>query len=151
MSRTGSVCMPRRADSGYTLFELLVVLVLLAFIATLASPRLAGLVPGVSLDRAVTQISTQLRAARSDARRTSRHVTVALNAEEQSVQRDGNVVLRLTDARLSLAGQNATEIIVFYPDGSSSGGAFQLISGARARSLEVDWFNGEVTTDARPG
>jgi len=38
--------------------------------------------------------------------------------------------------------------ILFFPDGSATGGAIEITAGDRHRSLSIDWLTGNV--DAKP-
>lgn len=41
--------------------------------------------------------------------------------------------------------------LMFYPDGSSSGGRLEVLAGADRLIIEVDWLTGEVRFDAASG
>src|SRR5690606_17646652 len=67
---------PIRSDAGFTLVEVLVVLLLVAVLTALAGPSLSAYVGGSKTRRAVDRIATDLAYARMQAVRSGRHVVV---------------------------------------------------------------------------
>jgi general secretion pathway protein H len=125
MSRAGA------AESGFTLLELLVVLAVIGLIAGLAAPRFSALAQP-SLRQVATDIALELRATRLQALRSGRVVELAPAA----------LAARLP-ASVSLAAAPAAPL-VFYPDGRSSGGRWQVADGSSTATLEIDWLTGAV-------
>ena len=160
--------MKAAAEAGFTLLELLVVLVLATLMLSLVVPRFAAVVPGVELKSTTQKTASLLRYARSRAMAESRLIAVELDADAHALRmshRDEpialpeSIELTLSDTG-SLALGHEIQLpptldasapgpsIRFYPDGSSSGARLQL-SGASGRFvIEVDWLTGRVRIDA---
>lgn len=68
--------MTRSRRSGFTLIELMLVVVLLGVVAAIAAPRVAALIPRVGLQCAARQIADDVRAAQAYAVDRCRTVTL---------------------------------------------------------------------------
>lgn len=125
----------RRTEQGFTLLEIMVVLVIASLAVMVAVPRFASLLEP-SIGEQAGRIERTVRRARAAARSTAavrrldaRMLTAALGMSGAIVEGEGSVL--------------------FYPDGSSSGGVFTLRSGGDRLQLSIDWLTGRVT--ARDG
>jgi general secretion pathway protein H len=119
---------PCRRDGGFTLIELLVVLTLLALASAMVLPRFAS-APGPTARERAAAVAGQLRDARQRAIATARPVAVPLDA-------------RLVTARAP-DGSTLREIL-FFPDGSSTGGSIGVETRQRRAVVEVDDLTGAV-------
>lgn len=151
-----------RRAGGYTLVELLVVLALIGFVVTLATPMIGrGMRP--ELVAAAERIGTELRMARGRAVGGNRDVAVSFDpaagtiSTGPSTEPDARPTVLPPDTvmRLSVAAserQSGTAgRIRFFPDGSATGGRITLRRGDQALWVEVDWFDGRVEVrDAPP-
>ncbi len=148
----------RQAQSGFTLLELLVVLVIASLMLTLVGPRLAALIPGAELKGETHKVAALMRQAYSRAIVESRDIAVSLEPETRQLSITGHAQPYALPAavRLSIAGATqggaemgaeAPAIITFFPDGSSSGGTITLESHNRRYRVAVDWLTGRVTID----
>ena len=139
---------------GFTLLELLVVLVILGLTVTLAVPMFARAMPGVEARAAARDAAAMLRAAHSLAIAGNREVTVAVDLDRRTVELAGarsrtigqGIGLGLYTAAEELIDQGAGRIR-FYPDGTSTGGRLRLSAGERRYDVIVDWISGSVTID----
>jgi general secretion pathway protein H len=142
--------MPRRA-AGFSLIEIVVVMILIGLILSALSISVSGGLDGVRVRRAGRDLVAALRYTRGQAIVTQREQTLALDVEQRSylapkrpeTKLPGNMELRL----LTAANEQLSETrgaIRFYPDGSSTGGKVRLISGEREWHVEVAWLTGEV-------
>ncbi len=113
----------RQNSHGFTLLELLVVMVLLALIATVAaSAPPPGRLPG-ELTAAARALDAALRAARSEALAQNREVVFAIDVAARRYSGGAlpaGVELVVDAAAGELAGAT-TGGIRFYSDGSSTG------------------------------
>lgn len=138
---------------GFTLFELLVVLAILALVVGVASPLFSSAFPGVKLKSAARDIATDLRQARSLAILHNAETTFALDLEEKTYAISGGEQLEQLPAAVDVALLTARSEfdsprvgkIRFFPDGSSTGGRVRLISGSKEYRITVDWLTGRIS------
>lgn len=141
----------RRGAAGFTLIEMLVVLSILALIASLAMPLLSRGSEGVRLETAVSELSSALRATRAAAIAANRPIALMVDVERRSfgstaVARRSfasGIEARLTYAAVirSAASEGGFQ---FFPDGSSTGGEIALSMHGREEKLCIDWLTGIV-------
>ncbi len=138
MSATGS-----KPSNGFTLLEMLVVLVLLAIAAAIAAAAMNGSLQQARERKAVNSMLGALRQARLRALTQGtkqwvefdlHHHTFACSGEPPTAYPAG-MKLRLTTVR----GLGARYL--FYPDGGSSGGNI-VLSGQRHWRLDIAWLTG---------
>nr|WP_067294598.1 GspH/FimT family pseudopilin [Marinobacterium profundum] len=154
-------------QTGFTLLELLLVLVLATLMLSLVVPRFAAVVPGVELKSTAQKTASLLRYARSRAMAESRLIAIELDSQahtlrlshsdapvvlpdsiELSVSDTGNLalgheILPPSAVNASMPGPS----IRFYPDGSSSGGSLLLSGPSGHYRIDVDWLTGRVQID----
>ncbi|HXZ02413.1 MAG TPA: GspH/FimT family pseudopilin [Stellaceae bacterium] len=137
--------------SGFTLVEMLVVLVVLALVAALVPPLLAGGRDRLELAATTREIAAALRETRSLAIREGRSEAFVLDGA--GLFRAGAGPVRRLPAGLLLsitgvADGRARAAIRFFADGSSTGGHLILLRGERRSDVTVDWLTGRVALDA---
>jgi general secretion pathway protein H len=132
---TGRV--PARA-AGFTLMEMLVVLVILGLMLGLVLTRGPMRSRRLDLDAAARTLADSLRLARAQA--IARNQVVSVPVGPGAVWPAGIAAPRLP-ADIAVAGSGA---IVFAPDGSSSGGTVTLATEGRRVQVEVNWLTGRV-------
>lgn len=142
-----------RASAGFTLLELLVVLLLLALVYGLAVPMFSAGQPGTELKGATRQIAAGLRQARNEAVRQKEEAVLVLDVEKRNFMVSGDrrrynlpasLVYTLVTAQSDLR-PDGVGAIRFYPDGSSNGGRITVAFGTRKYEINVDWLTGRVT------
>lgn len=129
-------CLPRtsRADTGFTLIEMLVVLTIIGLVSA-AGATIIGRKPA-SLARA--EVIGRIRAAAA---------TAATAAREGRAQPLDLHTIPTKAGTLTFASSlNVAPTLVFYPDGSATGGTIALDGRPLAT---VDWLTGAVA-DAAP-
>jgi general secretion pathway protein H len=131
------------SEAGFTLIEVLVVMVVLGMIAGLIAYRGPPRSRSLDLQAQTAEVARTLRAARSRAITANRSVSVTFDPTARTVSVDG-VVRPFPTALAKRAG------IRFSPDGSSSGGRVELAAGERRQSVSVDWLTGRVSIGALP-
>jgi len=138
---------PSTRQSGFTLLELIVVLVLLGIIAVLVAPGLGGSLENAKLKTASRELLAALRVQRSEAITQGKIITLRFAGDEPSYRVNGGRVA-LAEG-LSVVYQAASETgshrLAFYPDGSSSGALLQLRLGEGLRYIRIDWLTGAVS------
>ena len=148
------VALPAR-DRGFTLLELMVVMVIAVAFVGLVVPRFGALLPGLELKGAARDVAAALRYARGRAIAMRSEVALVIDVKSGKYRIEGtpddremslgrNTAVRLLTGRSELRSENVGAI-TFFPDGSSTGGQVTLSAGNRAFKVDVLWINGKVT------
>lgn len=117
---------------GFTLVELLVVLVIVALVYGMAAPVLFSASDRRQVSRATASLYEGLRRARGEA-----------IASGRAVSRDPGALLAGAKVTLTRHGmQNGP--IIFFPDGSATAAQLNLSAGTERRGVAVDWLTGHV-------
>ncbi len=136
-----------RADAGFSVLEILVVVTVLGLVSLAVRPSLALGTGGPSLQQSGRLLLASLREARALAR-TGAPASVRIDVEgKRLVAADATVRRLAPDAAITVtvvrqaarAGQGA---VVFYPDGSSTGGRILLQGASGSLEVVVDWATG---------
>ena len=137
----------RRA--GFTLIEMMAVLVIIALIAGLVAQMLPG--TGVSRLKAITLDTADLmRRERLAAVLTGHQHKVMLDENQRRiVGESGRIVTIPRDVVLDVlgsdqAGNDRSAIVRFDADGASSGAALKLSREGVAYEVRVNWYTGAV-------
>ena len=139
-------------QGGFTLLEILVVLVIATLLFTLIPPLFSGALPGVKLKGAARDLAVTMRDVRSQAIITNTEQTIHLDMEAQAYQVGSGKPAALPEG-ITITMQPHTEetglgttqpYLRFFPDGSSSGGQFILQDSSRSYQLDVDWLTGAI-------
>ena len=142
--------MRRTANNGFTLLELLVVITILALMSTLVGVNFGG--DRTNLDSIARTLVTDLRYVRSKAMVGNADTALVVDlsrgayfSRAAKIERElpKSVALELTVDRRDSDGERGR--IMFYPDGSSSGGKLRLSRNGRALEITTAWLNGYVT------
>jgi general secretion pathway protein H len=142
-------------EDGFTLLELLVVLVIIGLVVALIPGFMLRSQPGLDVDVAARSLADALRQARSQAVLQNREQLFALDVEERlfrvgeqraSVQIDKNIAITFQTAR-SLLMSDTIGRIRFFPDGSATGGRIGLTLNGRHAEVLVDWLTGLISID----
>lgn len=139
-------------QGGFTLLEILVVLVLLSMTYALVPPLFATGGSTTELKAGARQVAAGLRKARSLAIARREETTLTLDVEARNFFLSGDGVRRklphtATISVFTAQGEVAdasSASIRFYPDGSSTGGRVTLAMGERKFDIDVDWLTGQV-------
>lgn len=140
-----------RLARGFTLLEVLVVLVILGLAMTLVVPVIGRSMQS-SMSDVARNLELEMRRARSEAvtqqRNTLFWVDVVSRGYGTGHRELGEIpALYSISARTAdLANADSRAGLLFFPDGSSSGGSVTLRHGGEALTLEVDWLTGRVVS-----
>ena len=143
-------------ESGFTLIEILVVLIVLALASGIVLLRGPARPRGVDLHATALGIADTLRLARAQAIAHNQPAQVLIDAETRRLQTAAGAIRPLPqDIALgfnTLAGPtNAPRLVIrFAPDGSSSGGAINLAAGGRKLRVHTTWLTGQVSVTDVP-
>ena len=151
------MCNP--SAKGFTLLELLVVLVIIASLIGLVAPRLDGAMAPIMLASEGRKVAALLRHARSQAVLRNQDAAVRLAGDPPGLSLDirdapyrppQSIHLELRGGKVSAAEAAATAeaAIRFYAAGGSSGGEVILsLEDGRKTAVSVDWLSGRVRVD----
>jgi general secretion pathway protein H len=151
-------CASGRAP-GFTLLEVLVVLVIIAMATTLAAMVLSGGLDGMRLRSSSKEIAAQLRYTRTQAIATGMPQRFTIDPRGHRWRAAGNRHGRIPPS-LGVDFIGAREVqprageggILVFPDGASTGGRVRLSVKRAAWRIDVSWLTGEVTlARASPG
>jgi general secretion pathway protein H len=137
----------RRAERGFTLIEMIVVLVILGLVAGLVLVRGPQRSGTVDLRQASSLVAGALRVARSQAIASNRSVPVRFDPAAATLRMGSEAARRLPSG---IAMTSAAPVILFRPDGSSTGGVVELAGRTRTTRIAVNWLTGRVETQAAP-
>lgn len=122
-------------ERGMTLIELLTVLAILAMLAGLFPLAIQRMIPARRLAAATQSLTLQLRELQSQSAASGRPLQLTL----ENAQRTGIAVTLKADSQ-----SQPSQVVTMYPDGTSSGGAFELRSGSHTASVIVSHLTGQV-------
>ena len=139
------------SEAGFTLLEMLVVLVVLSLVVTVALPLLFGGSEGLRLQIAASELAAAFRVTRSAAIMRNTDTALMIDVDRRSF-RSAVVPQRSfaadIEAKLTFAsGIGSTPSdggFQFFPDGSSTGGDVALSLHGKQTRLCIDWLTGEV-------
>ena len=138
---------------GFTLIEMIVVLAVMALAASVAPVAVERMLDGASYRATLRDLMASMRGARNEAIGSGEPVRFVLDLNERrfgvgeelrgeipaDVDVDGQVALDLITPEGQLG-------IMFYPDGSSTGGSiFVRRASGVATQLRVGWLLGRVS------
>jgi general secretion pathway protein H len=141
-----------KQQDGYTLVELIVVLVLVAAIVALGAGVMARKLPGQRLQQAAKELAAQLRYTRAQAIASGESQLFTLDANSREWHAGGKrsgklareVDIVATGARNEQQAPGVAAVR-FFPEGAATGGRFVLKHGNAAWQVDVQWLTGEVS------
>ncbi len=140
-----------RRSRGFTLIELVVSLVIMAIASGVVMPYFAKSMDTIRQKNCARDIATMLR--KSAANALSDHQKVVVSFEN-----DGHTV-KVNEKKAKIAWPSTSDIreqgvrrtgdanaiqFTFYPDGTSSGGAIDIVSEKRGFRIEINWITSHV-------
>lgn len=144
---------PRRAR-GFTLLEMIVVLLIIATAATLLGTSIVGRLDSVKVATAARDLTAALRFTRSQAILHREEKFLEVDLAKRSYTAPGrdpvllpeSMELKLLTAQSEVSSDKVGRIR-FFSDGGSTGGRVTLISGGRQWKVNVSWLTGEIELD----
>jgi len=137
----------RRA--GFTLIEVVAVMLIVALVASLAVTRMTGTGRG-GLKALTLEAAALLRRERLGAVLTGQDRQVSLDGERRELIGDGGSVLAIPrDVVLDVLGIDAMwsgrqAVVRFAPDGASTGAVLKLSRENAEYEIRVNWYTGGV-------
>ena len=152
--------------SGFTLFELIVVMIIIGLMSVLVAPRLAGPLDNLKLKTSANRLAAMLRFARNQAVTEKKSVYASFDFEKNQVMLfsdipgiddeasddAGRKIYKLPDSvfleSLKLSDTKRSENerwIKFSPNGGNSGGIVSLKnSDGDRKTVHLDFITGDV-------
>lgn len=146
----------RRPSAGFSLLEMILVMVLIAAASLLAVAALGGGMQGMKLRAGAKDVAAQMRFARAVAISSGQPQDVIIDPAARQWQgakgRSGSLPdvgeVVFTGARATQfepGQQNETKGTVrFFPDGAATGGRVRLLANGGGWDVDVGWLTGEV-------
>jgi general secretion pathway protein H len=143
-----------RASAGFTLLEMLAVLVILGLVAALAIPSLRRPPDNLRLEAATRSLASALRLSRAQAIARNTDVVLTAHADRRifasstglKIELDQEILVEMIFAAPLRRGR-AAGAIRFFRDGTSSGGEILLTLNKRRARISVNWLTGEARLD----
>lgn len=140
--------------AGFTLMEMLVVLAIIAFVASMSSRLLRPTSPRLRVEAAARALCSAARATRVRAVATNQEATLFIDVARKSFSSAVTAETALpSEARVDLSVAGGQRLgggvggIVFFPTGGSTGGDVSIeLAGARAH-VGVNWLTGATTCE----
>lgn len=138
---------------GFTLLEMILVLVIAAVVAAVAVPNMQPAIVSMQLRAATQDVASALRHTRGQALSRGREAEFVLNVRQHFYRVSGrnkpyalpdSVKLSLFTADVLTDEDGEQGRIVFYPDGSASGGRVTLEGAGKTRLVDVNWLTGNI-------
>ena len=148
MLRAGDRCNAQ----GYTLLELLIVLIILGIGTAATGQLIMHRLPGVQLSAGSATVAAVFREARSVAIRDNREQRVVIDFDAHTLQIEpngrkhelkGDMGISLYTTLSEIEGTERGAIR-FFPDGTSTGGRVKLFADGRVNEVVVNWLTGNV-------
>ncbi len=141
-----------RGDAGFTLIEMMVVLGLIALTLGISLPAFWNSRGSAQLRPLTAQLAAELRMARATAIIQNRPVSFVFDPKARVYQVPGvsrptslpaSIGLTLTTSK-ELVRDSGSARLVFFPDGSSTGGKVTLFNRKESMTIQVEWLTGAV-------
>jgi general secretion pathway protein H len=144
----------RQRSGGFTLVELLVVLVIAALVLTLVGTSISRSISGAEMRTAARKVAASLRYTRTKAILSKSEQVFLVDTENrrysapdrEAVELPEGMEVLLTTARSELTSESVGGIR-FYPDGGSTGGSVKLEANDRIYTINVAWLTGEASVE----
>jgi general secretion pathway protein H len=141
-----------KAQSGFTVLELLVVLTLVTVMMAVVPPLLFGGISGAELKGSARKLAAGLKYARNHAITNNGEAVFILDLDRRRFGITGrqreyalpdDIEVSMVTARSELDAEHIGKIR-FFPDGTSTGGRITLVRGERSYAVDVNWLTGQV-------
>lgn len=145
-------CQAFKSSPGFSLLEIMVVMVIAGLMIALVPPLFSGAVSGTQLKGSARDLAIVLRETRSQAiiRNTEQLVHLDLetaryrvgSGKPQALPEDVSMAVQLITG--AYVAEMAQHVVRFFPDGSSSGELITLSGGNQAYHLHLNWLTGSI-------
>ncbi len=147
-----------RQVRGFTLVEIMVVMVIIALVMGLVATSMSRSISGAQARAASRNLVASLRYTRARAIIDKKEQVFQVNTENRSYQAPGRkqitlpkgVEVSITTARSEFTSESVSGIR-FFPDGGSTGGHIELLVNDREYRVNVAWLTGETQLERAEG
>ena len=144
--------MNRINSKGFTLVELIVVLMIVALMMALIGTSISRNISGAEMRSATRKVAASMRYTRTKAILSKSEQVFLLDTESleykagdrEPVTLPEGMAVELNTARSELTSETAGGIR-FFPDGGSTGGNIRLEANGRIYRINVAWLTGEAS------
>lgn len=139
------------ASAGFSLLELLVALTILALAMGVVSLSVSRRSPSFEMQRAAADTTSLIREARLSAQSTGRPVRIIFDVDARQITGPAGQPVSVPqgiEANLVSSASAGASAIVFFPDGSSTGGKFTFEVLGRREAVNIDWLTSAVTHES---
>ncbi len=148
-----------KKESGFTLLELMIVMVLVALIMALAAVFFANTLPSSKFNATVRELITTIRYARSAAQTQGQDQTVTIDLDSKRYGIEGrgektipaDVFIKVIDTASQQEITNGKCELVFRTIGGAEGGTVVLWNRKKLVSITLDPIVGSVLTKSQYG
>lgn len=137
----------KRLEAGFSLMELLVALTILALAMGVVSLSVSRRSPTFEMRKAVSETVNLVREARTAAQSSGRAERVEFDPKARRITGPGDASVHVPDGIETSLVSSALAVplaIVFFPDGSSTGGKLTFEIPGRRETVTVDWLTSRV-------
>jgi general secretion pathway protein H len=140
-------------EAGFTLLELIVVLVIISLASVFAAPLLTRPSGDATLIATAQKLADEMRLARASAIRDNAERTLTIDLARRRFWVDGVTAaspiasgISVDFVTLQREQLSASEgCLRFFVDGSATGGNVVLKAGKRTVSVDLDWMTGHAS------
>lgn len=141
------------AQAGFTLLELLAVLVIMALSATAVMSVGRSSLESARARSFLVEAEAMFRDARTTAIMTHTQTAVTIDVEGRRLSIEGGRSLDMPrgvtlDAKVAAPKGGGLPAVRFYPSGSSSGGELAFSFRGRSYGLRINWLTGRADAQA---
>ncbi len=140
-----------QGQAGFTLIEIMLVLVIIGMIYSLAPPLFHKAFPALKLKAVTRDLLQEIRYVQQSAITTGQPTAMRIELSEDRYASDqiNAGALRQLPEGFHFARQPGSSLeqildLRFYPDGSASGGEIRIEAGSRSYTIRVDWLTSQV-------
>ena len=142
----------KKHNTGFTLLEILVVMVMIVVIMGFFSSNMMKSLDKAKIRSASKDLVSALRYTRGQAVVKHEQKTITFNVKEKTYKAPRKKTVKIPEvmemyvytAESDIANES-TGSIRFFSDGSSTGGWVKLVHGNKIWKINVNWLTGEIS------
>lgn len=150
--------MPPRQLRGFSLIELIAVIILISIVVTMVSIGFSKSLDGAKVRSASRDLVAALRYTRGQAIVKGKQQVLLVDTASNTFEAPAKPVRELPkNVRIAIetaAGEQVSDSsggIRFFPDGSSTGGNIRVYAGEREWRVNVAWLTGDIALEEPAG